>query len=308
MSFALALTPTFPQLASPSGPTPGGSLARAPSSEASDGAFQCGFSMAPAPLSRGTAVTMCLVKRMVVPEEEAGDFPGGPEIDPKTLDPDKDAGQPSLPQDVVRAEALCCCPELPLWAHSAPGTWLCPEAVPQQPAASGGPRGACREGEREVGCLMPCLSVFRDPSGHGPVRWSPPQHPDCLCSQHPCVPGPFNRSVNSPGALYWGLRGPLHPAQAFGLKCLQITHFESNSCFPPAPASSRHLWRQARQPPCHRPTQRLWYMSALQARAPGSVRGPTAKPFMPRNKKRGLLPEPSSEAQGLLFQLYFIFS
>ena len=98
MSFALALTPTFPQLASPSGPTPGGSLARAPSSEASDGAFQCGFSMAPAPLSRGTAVTMCLVKRMVVPEEEAEDFPGGPEIDPKTLDPDKDAGQPSLPR------------------------------------------------------------------------------------------------------------------------------------------------------------------------------------------------------------------
>ena len=82
---------------SSSGPTPGGSLARAPSSKASDGAFQCGFSMAPAPLSRGTAVTICLVKRMAVPGEEAGDFPGGPEIDPKTLDPDKDTGQPALP-------------------------------------------------------------------------------------------------------------------------------------------------------------------------------------------------------------------
>lgn len=49
-------------------------------------------------------------------------------------------------------------------------------------------------------------------------------------------------------------------------------------------------------------------MSALQAHAPGSVRGPTAKAFMPQNKKQGLPPEPSSEAQGLLFQLYFIFS
>lgn len=72
---------------------------------------------------------------MAVPGEEAGDFPGGPEIDPKALDPDKGAGPPLCPRDVTRTEALCCYPQLPLWAHSAPGTGLCPEAVPLQTAA-----------------------------------------------------------------------------------------------------------------------------------------------------------------------------
>lgn len=33
-------------------------------------------------------------------------------------------------------------------------------------------------------------------------------------------------------------------------------------------------------------------MSALQAHAPGSVRGPTLKAFMQQNKKQGLRPSP----------------
>ena len=59
VSFALALTPTFLQLVSPLGPTPGRFLSGAPSGEASGGASQCGFSTAPAPLSSRTAVTVC---------------------------------------------------------------------------------------------------------------------------------------------------------------------------------------------------------------------------------------------------------
>lgn len=72
----LWLTPTFLQLASPSGPS-WRSLARAPSSEASDGAFQCAFSGPSAPLqwNRGDNT---FGEKNGGPWREAGGLPGRP--------------------------------------------------------------------------------------------------------------------------------------------------------------------------------------------------------------------------------------
>ena len=139
---------------------------------------------------------------------------------------------PGMSRGQRRCAAVPSCPSgltLPLALGSA---WrLCPYRLQQRRSpsdplpvgsANGGPRGACRDGEREVGCLMPCLSVFRGPSGHGPARWSPPQHPR--------TPSPFSHSVNSPRALHWGLGVPyiLH-------RPLDSTAFKSlTSSSPPA--------------------------------------------------------------------------
>lgn len=65
-------------------------------------------------------------------------------------------------------------------------------------------------------------------------------------------PAPSAAVSIAPGTAL-GPGGPLYPAQNFGLNSLQIAHFEFTSCFPPAPASSRHLWREARHPPAAAP-------------------------------------------------------
>lgn len=216
---------------------------------------------------------------------------------------------PGMSRGQRRCAAVPSCPSgltLPLALGSA--RRLCPYRLQQRRSpsdplpvgsANGGPRGACRDGEREVGCLMPCLSVFRGPSGHGPARWSPPQHPR--------TPSPFSRSVNSPGALHWGLGVPyiLH-------RPLDSTPFKSLTSSSP-PASRQPL------PPADtcggRPGTPLPPPQAETAVhvCPGGPRtrlreGTHREAIHAAEQKQGLPPEPSSEARGLLFQLYFIFS
>lgn len=92
------------------------------------------------------------------------------------------------------------------------------------------------QGGREGGWVFNALSLcLQGPLGSRPGRWSPPQHPDCLCFQHPCAPGPFNRSVKSPGAPHWGLGVPdiLHrPSDSTPFKSLTLR---------PPPASRQPL-------------------------------------------------------------------
>lgn len=139
---------------------------------------------------------------------------------------------------------------------------------------------------------MPCLSVFRGPSGLGPARWSPPQHPR--------APSPFSRSVNSPGAQHWGLGVPyiLHrPSDSTPFKSLTLSSPPaSRQPLPPADTCGGRPGTPL--PPPHPETA-----VHVCPRGPRTrLREGTHREAIPAaEQKQGLPPEPSSEAQGLLF-------
>lgn len=95
---------------------------------------------------------------------------------------------------------------------------------------------------------MPCLSVFRGTSGPSPGKVVPSTAPSLPLLSAASLPLPLqpqscNRST-PPCHV-----GSLRPVLSFGLNSLQIAHFESATCFPPVPASCRHLWREVRPSP-----------------------------------------------------------
>lgn len=180
--------------------------------------------------------------------------------------------------------ALCRCLYLPLQAHSplssGPGRLTPtehsngllalrpPSCWPSQGDPGGRLQGG-REGGWEVGWLMPCLLVLRGASGHIPGRVAPSLSP-------PSAPPGFAALGTALGPL-----GSLHPALAFGLNSLQITHFECATCFLRGPCLMQTPAQRGNAPPT---PKCVWCLSAQMPVLPRSVRGPTAKPFTQPNK------------------------
>ena len=216
---------------------------------------------------------------------------------------------PGMSRGQRRCAAVPSCPSgltLPLALGSA---WrLCPYRLQQRRSpsdplpvgsANGGPRGACRDGEREVGCLMlvslssgaPQVTAQRGGPLHSTLG---PPAPSVTVS---IAPGPCTGAWGSPISCT-GLWTQLPSNRSLRVRlllpaspCLQQTPVEGGQA-PPLP---------------------LPHPETVVHVCPGGPRtrlreGTHREAIHAAEQKQGLRPEPSSEAQGLLFQLYFIFS